>query len=304
MRLGFVGLGRLGKPMVFNLLKNGHEVVAYTPTNIQALKEVEATGAITVRSIKDIPPKLTPPRVIYLEIPAGDPVENAIKDLSPLLSSGDIIIDGGNSFFKDSIKRANMLRERGICFLDVGTSGGIEGAERGLCLMVGGDRSAFEKCIPIFEALAAPGGYTYIGESGAGHYVKMVHNGILYAALEAYGEGFAMLHSAPYKLKLDEIASTWRNASVLRSWLLDLAHRALSKDPDLKEFAHYIGGGQTGTWAVETAHELGVPTPCIDLALQMRLASRLEELFSGKIVASIRYEFGGHEYKRARGNQS
>lgn len=286
--------------MVLNLLKRGHNVVAFTPRNIQALKEVETKGAIPVRAIKDIPPKLTPPRVIYLEIPAGDPVENAIKELLPLLDSGDTIIDGGNSFFKDSVRRGKMLKEKGINYIDVGTSGGQEGAVEGLCLMIGGDRSVFEKCIPIFEALAAPGAYAYMGESGAGHYVKMVHNGILYANLEAYGEGFALINAAPYKLELDKVADIWRNGSVVRSWLLDLAHKALKKDPELSKVAHWIGGGETGTWAVKTAQELEVPAPCMDLALQMRYVSRLDESFAGKLIAMVRHEFGGHEYKETK----
>jgi 6-phosphogluconate dehydrogenase len=298
MMLGFVGLGRMGKPMVLNLLKKGHKVVAYTPRNIQALQEVESRGAITVRSLTEIPPKLPRPRIIYLEIPAGEPVENAIKELTPHLESGDILIDGGNSFFKDSMRRAQALKEKGIYYLDVGTSGGQEGAEKGLCLMVGGDEAAYERCVPIFEALAAPGGYAHVGKSGAGHFVKMCHNGVLYAMLEAYGEGFAMLHSAPFKLKLDQIADIWRKGSVVRSWLLDLAYEALKKDPDLRGISHLVGGGETGTWAVETAHELNVPTPCMALALQMRYISRLKELFSGKVIAALRYEFGGHEYKR------
>ncbi|MEM2901236.1 MAG: decarboxylating 6-phosphogluconate dehydrogenase [Candidatus Bathyarchaeia archaeon] len=298
MMLGFVGLGRMGKPMVLNLLRKGHRVVAYTPRNVQALRDVESKGAIAVRSLAEIPLKLSRPRIIYLEIPAGDPVENAINELTPLLESGDILIDGGNSFFKDSMRRAQTLKEKGVYYLDVGTSGGQEGAEKGLCLMVGGDETAYNLCEPIFEALAAPGAYTHVGESGAGHFVKMCHNGVLYAMLEAYGEGFAMLHSAPFKLKLDQIADIWRKGSVVRSWLLDLAYEALKKDPELKEYGHSVGGGETGTWAVETAHELNVPTPCMAMALQMRYISRLKELFSGKVIAALRYEFGGHEYKR------
>lgn len=299
MKLGFVGLGRMGKPMVLNLLKRGHEVVAYTPHNIAALKEVESKGAIAAKSLKDLARKLPKPKIIFLSIPAGKPVDDAIDEVLPELSEGDIIIDAGNSYFKDSIRRANRLREKNIYFLDVGTSGGIEGAERGVCFMVGGDKRAFEVAKPIFEALAAPGAYAYLGESGAGHYVKMVHNGVLYAILEAYGEGFALLNSAPYKLDLPKIAEIWKNGSVVRSWLLELAERALKRDPELSKIGRWIGGGETGRWAAQTALELEVPVPAINAALNTRYSSRDNDSFIAKLISALRYEFGGHKYKEA-----
>lgn len=299
MKLGFIGLGRMGKPMVLNLLARGHEVVAFTPHNVAALREVESKGATAARSIREVAQLLPKPKVVFLSIPAGDPVDKAIEEMLPELSEGDIIIDGCNSYFKDSIRRANYLKEKGICFLDTGISGGIEGAEKGACFMVGGDREAFEKVKPIFEALAAPGAYAYLGESGAGHYVKMVHNGVLYAILEAYGEGFALLDAAPYKLDLHKVAEIWKNGSVVRSWLLGLAEKALSKDPRLDKIGRWIGGGATGRWAATTAMELEVPTPAINAALTMRYSSRDKDTFIAKLISALRYEFGGHEYKEA-----
>ncbi|MEM2195143.1 MAG: decarboxylating 6-phosphogluconate dehydrogenase [Candidatus Methanomethylicia archaeon] len=299
MKLGFIGLGKMGKPMVLNLLKRGHEVVAYTPHNITALKEVEARGAIIAESLRDLARKLPKPRVIFLSIRAGKPVDETINELLPELSEGDIIIDAGNSYFKDSIRRANWLKEKKIYFLDVGTSGGIEGAEKGVCFMIGGDKEAFEIAKPIFESLSAPGAYAYLGESGAGHYVKMVHNGVLYAILEAYGEGFALLKSAPYKLDLPKIAEIWKKGSVVRSWLLELAERALKKDPELSKIGRWIGGGETGRWAAQTALELEVPVPAINAALNIRYSSRNNDSFIAKVISALRYEFGGHEYKEA-----
>ncbi|MEM2123531.1 MAG: decarboxylating 6-phosphogluconate dehydrogenase [Candidatus Bathyarchaeia archaeon] len=281
------------------MLAHGHGVVAYTPHNMEALKEVELKGAVAAKSVRKVAQLLPKPKIIFLSIPARDPVDEAIEEMLPELSEGDIIIDGCNSYFKDSVRRAGYLKGKGIHLLDAGISGGIEGAEKGACFMIGGDRGAFEEAKPIFEALAAPEAYAYLGESGAGHYVKMVHNGVLYAILEAYGEGFALLDAAPYKLDLHKIAEIWKNGSVVRSWLLGLAERALGRDPRLIKIGRWIGGGGTGRWAAKTAMELEVPTPAINAALTMRYSSRDRDAFAAKLISVLRYEFGGHEYREA-----
>ncbi|MBS7631976.1 decarboxylating 6-phosphogluconate dehydrogenase [Candidatus Bathyarchaeota archaeon] len=298
MRIGFIGLGKMGKPMVLNLLAKGFQVVAFTPTNVQALREVEAKGATIAKSIKEIPSKLAQPRIIMLEIPAGSPIDNAIADLSQELSEGDIIIDAGNSYYKDQIKRAEELKKKGIYYLDAGTSGGIEGAAKGASFYIGGDKKAFEIAEPIFKALAAPGAYAYFGSSGSGHFVKLVHNGLLVALLQAYGEAFAMLKASPYNYDLAQVAEIWKNGSVVRSWLVELAARAFSKNPNLENIEGWIGGGQTGRWCSTTAMEMEVPTPVINLSLDLRYLSRQVDSFAAKVVAALRYEFGGHEYKK------
>ncbi|WP_455367336.1 phosphogluconate dehydrogenase (NAD(+)-dependent, decarboxylating) [[Eubacterium] cellulosolvens] len=297
MRIGFIGLGRMGKPMVLNLLGKGHQVVAFTPTNISAQKEVESKGALVAQSIAEIPARLAKPRIIMLEIPAGDPVDNAIKELLPNLSEGDIIIDAGNSFFKDQIKRAEVLKKKGIYYIDAGTSGGLEGAATGASFYIGGDKKAFEIAEPIFKDLAASGAYAYFGPSGSGHFVKLVHNGLLVALLQAYGEAFSMLKASPYDYDLSKVAEIWKNGSVVRSWLVELAERAFKKNADLENIRGWVGGGQTGRWCSTTAMELEVPTPVINLSLNLRYLSRQVDSFAAKVVAALRYEFGGHEYK-------
>ncbi|WP_455367237.1 phosphogluconate dehydrogenase (NAD(+)-dependent, decarboxylating) [[Eubacterium] cellulosolvens] len=297
MKIGFIGLGRMGKPMVMNLLSKGHQVVAFTPTNVEARKDVASKGAEIAQSISEIPIKLSKPRIVILNIPAGDAVDKAIGDLAPNMSEGDIIIDVGNSFYKDQIKRAEELKKKGIYYLDSGTSGGIEGAIKGASFYVGGDEKAYETAEPIFKALAAPGAYAYFGPSGAGHFVKLVHNGILVALLQTYGEGFAMLKASPFKYDLAKVAEIWNNGSVVRSWLVELAEKAFKENPDLENIQGWIGGGQTGRWCSMTAMEMEVPTPVINLSLNLRYLSRQIDSFAAKFVAAVRYQFGGHEYK-------
>jgi 6-phosphogluconate dehydrogenase len=294
MKVGFIGLGRMGLLMLANLVKHKHTVVAFNrsprPRRLAAKK-----GAIVASSYADVAAKLPKPRIIWIMVAAGKPVDAVINQLMPALSKGDIIIDGGNSYYKDSIRRYKKLGKKGIRFLDIGTSGGLEGAEKGACFMAGGDKSAYNKVMPLLKAMATKGGYGYFGSTGAGHFVKMVHNGIEYGMLQAYGEGFEMLEKAPYKLDLRKAAEVWNNGSVIRSWLIGLAEGAFRKDARLKKIRGIVGGGETGRWTVKTAKELKVPVPVIKAALMMRAQSKKKEVFSGKVVAALRYEFGRHE---------
>jgi len=296
MRIGFIGLGRMGMSMVLRLLSK-HQVVAYDLYH-GLVAEASERGAIPAYSLRELAEKLSPPRAVWMMIPAGKPVDETIEGLKPLLSEGDIIIDGGNSLYKDSLRRAEELRKKGIGYLDIGTSGGIEGAERGLSMTVGGDAKNFKAVEPLLIDLAAPDGLCYCGPSGSGHYVKMVHNGVEYALLQAYGEGFEMLSSGPYELDLALVAKTWNNGSVIRSWLLQKAIRVFEEDPRLDRVAGQVGGGETGRWMIEEALEREVPTPVISNALLMRYRSRQSDSFAGRVIATLRREFGGHEVKK------
>ena len=296
--LGFIGLGRMGARIVERLLEKKINVVVYNRSP-EPLAEVAKKGAIAASGIVDLCGKLPAPRIIWIMVSAGKPVDEVIDALVPSLAKGDILIDGGNSFYKDSVRRAKALKEKGIHYLDCGTSGGLEGARNGACLTIGGEKEAYERAKPLFEAIAAKDAYLYVGPAGAGHFVKMVHNAIEYGMLEAYGEGFEMLKRSPdYKLGLAPIAKNWRNGSVIRSWLLDLCARALEKDEEMKEWSGEIGGGETGTWAAEYARSIGTEISVIDSSLKMRNRKGDDERYAGKIVGAIRREFGGHEMKR------
>ena len=297
MRIGYVGLGRMGLRMIGRIMEE-HEVVAYD-IDPQSMAEAARLGAEPANSLESLAGKLQTPRVIWLMVPAGKPVDSVISGLESHLGEGDTIIDGGNSFYKDSERRAERLGLRGIHFLDVGTSGGLEGAERGASLTIGGSGEAYAAAEPLLRAVARPGALLHCGSSGAGHYVKMVHNGVEYAMLQALGEGFEMLESGPYDLDLEAVAGVWNNGCVIRSWMLELAARAFSADPRLEKISGEVGGGETGRWMVETAMELGVPTPATALSLLMRLRSRQGDTFAGKVVAAVRREFGGHAVKEA-----
>jgi len=287
----------MGLRMVERILDT-HEVVAYD-IDPEAVSKVGGLGAQTSDSLVDLAKKLAAPRVIWVMVPAGAPVESVIDGLEPALEDGDLLIDGGNSHYKDSVRRAERLRDKGVSYLDVGTSGGLEGAEKGANLTIGGPEEAYRAVIPLLESVARPDGYLYCGPSGAGHYVKMVHNGIEYAMLQALGEGFEMLQSAPYDLDMTAIARDWNNGCVIRSWMLELLGDALEGDPRLDALTGEVGGGETGRWMVEAAMELGVPTPSIALSLLMRFRSRQDDTFAGRIVAAVRREFGGHAVKEA-----
>jgi len=298
MKIGFVGLGKMGGKMVERLLHRGHHVVAFDPIPA-AVKEAEKKGASPAGSLHELVEKLDVPRAVWIMVPAGDPTQETITSLSGLLAEGDILIDGGNSLYTDSMRRARTLKEKGISLLDAGTSGGIWGLQVGYCLMVGGGEGAFGKLEPIFETLAPKDGYAYVGPSGAGHFVKMVHNGIEYALLQGYAEGFEIMHAKEeFRLDLEKISHLWNQGSVIRSWLLELAEEAFKKDAKLDSIRGYVEDSGEGRWTVAEAINNDVPAPLITLSLLERLRSRQEESFSAKVIAALRDEFGGHGVKK------
>ncbi|MFL5560398.1 MAG: phosphogluconate dehydrogenase (NAD(+)-dependent, decarboxylating) [Gemmatimonadaceae bacterium] len=297
MRVAMIGLGKMGGNMTARLLRKGHEVVAFD-RSAEAVQRAAALGAKSAGDLKAVVAGLQAPRVVWIMVPAGAPVDETIETLVPMLSKGDIIIDGGNSRFSDTMRRARSLESRGIDFVDAGTSGGVWGLENGYCLMVGGADRAISICEPLFTALAEPGGYAHVGPPGAGHYVKMVHNGIEYGLLQAYAEGYEILHaSKDFKLDLAQISALWNHGSVVRSWLNELAERAFEKDSDLTALKGWIADSGEGRWTVQEATDLDVPAPVIALSLIMRLRSRQEDSFGGKVIAALRNEFGGHAVK-------
>jgi len=294
MQLAMIGLGRMGGNMVRRLVQGGHEVIVYDSSR-DAVKTHVAKGVHAAKDLADVARLLEPRRVVWVMVPAGGPVESTLEQLVPHLSRGDIVIDGGNSNFHDSLRRAEMLKAKGIEFVDVGTSGGIWGLTLGYCLMIGATPAAFQHCESIFRTLAAPEGYAHVGPPGAGHYVKMVHNGIEYGLLQAYAEGYEILHaSKDFKLQLGEIAKLWNHGSVVRSWLNELAERAFSDDDQLSAIRGYVEDSGEGRWTVAEAIRLDVPAPVITLSLLARLRSRQEESFGARVIAALRREFGGH----------
>ena len=297
MRIGMVGLGRMGANMTTRLTRGGHEVVAYD-VNAEAIAKAEAEGALGSQSLADLVGALQAPRAVWVMVPAGDITEQTITALADLLAAGDIVIDGGNARWTDSKRRAATLGERGIAFVDAGTSGGIWGLSEGYCLMVGGTDDAIATLEPIFSTLAPPDGWAHVGPSGAGHFTKMVHNGIEYALMQAYAEGFQLLGDSEYDLDLHAVAEVWRHGSVVRSWLLDLAASALSKDPGLEQISGYVQDSGEGLWTVEAAIDSAVPVPTIAMALFTRFASRQDDAFANRMLAALRNEFGGHAVKK------
>ncbi|HEY3368107.1 MAG TPA: decarboxylating 6-phosphogluconate dehydrogenase [Symbiobacteriaceae bacterium] len=295
-RYGVIGLGRMGGSLVRNLIKAGGQAVVYD-LNADSVSELRSLGVIGAASLPDLVSELPSPRVIWVMVPAGDPVDAVIAALRPFLQQGDVLIDGGNSFYKDSLRRAAELKVLGVHFLDCGSSGGMEGALNGMCLMVGGDTEAFALAEPLFRAIAQPEGYAHVGPSGTGHFVKMVHNGIEYGMLQAIGEGFEILEAGPGDIDMAQVADLWNHGSVVRGWLMELAARAFAKDPRLEQLRGEVGGGSTGSWAVEEAWKLGVPVPAMAMSYAMRLRSRQEDTFAGKVVSALRWEFGGHAVK-------
>ena len=297
MEIGFVGLGRMGKNMVLRLLRGGHRVVAWDP-NAASVAEVAGAGAVGASGMGDLIAQLRDrPRAVWVMVPSGDPTEQVIRELGQALDRGDIVVDGGNSHYKESVRRGALLRERGVTFVDSGTSGGIWGLENGYCLMVGGEEAACKRLEPVFLTLAPPDGYARMGENGSGHFVKMIHNGIEYGLMEAYAEGFEILSASDYRLDLARIASLWRNGSVVRSWLLDLAADALREDPKLDHVKDYVEDSGEGRWTVVESVERAVPAPVLTLALQARFRSRQSASFAGKMLAALRHKFGGHAVK-------
>jgi 6-phosphogluconate dehydrogenase len=298
MRLAMIGLGRMGGNMVERLLLGGHQVVGYD-RSAEAVAAAVAKGAKSAQDLADLCAQLDAPRVVWVMVPAGDPTQQTIDEVASHLQSGDIIIDGGNSNFHDSMRRASAAQARGIEFVDAGTSGGIWGLQVGYCLMIGASEAAFRTCEPIFRTLAPENGYARMGPPGAGHYVKMIHNGIEYGLLQAYAEGYEILHaSQDFQLDLHQIAALWNQGSVVRSWLNELAERAFANSSDLANLRGYVDDSGEGRWTVDEAMRLDVPAPVITLSLLARLRSRQQESFSAKVIAALRNEFGGHAVKR------
>lgn len=301
MELGIIGLGRMGGNMAQRLLRGGHRIVAYDRDS-EAVVTAEAQGAGGVSSLEELVASLSPPRAVWVMLPAGEPTETTINNLVPLLAQGDTILDGGNANYKDSMRRAEELAGRGLNFLDVGTSGGIWGLAEGYCLMVGGEREVFQRLEPVFQTLAPSKdkGYSYVGPSGAGHFVKMVHNGVEYALMQAYAEGFEIMEAKKeFDLDLARIAETWRYGSVVRSWLLDLATAVLHEDPKLESLQAYVDDSGEGRWTVQESVELAVPAPVITLSLQARFRSRQGQPLGAKLLAALRHQFGGHAVRKA-----
>jgi 6-phosphogluconate dehydrogenase len=320
MQIGIIGLGRMGGNMARRLMRHKHEVVVYDRST-EAIQALEKEGAAGAKDYAELVKKLKPPRTVWLMVPAGGPTEESVDELKPMLESGDAIIDGGNSYFKDDVRRSNSVKERGIHYLDAGTSGGVWGIDRGYCLMIGGDREVVERLEPIFAALApgqgdtppSPGrknfkstaekGYLYCGPSGAGHFVKMIHNGIEYGLMQAYAEGFDILRGASseslpeghrYNFDLPDIAELWRRGSVVGSWLLDLTAIALAEDPELDRFTGFVQDSGEGRWTIQAAIDEAVPAEVLSASLFTRFRSRKEHTFAEKVLSAMRNKFGGH----------
>ncbi|MFP4087152.1 MAG: phosphogluconate dehydrogenase (NAD(+)-dependent, decarboxylating) [Desulfobacteraceae bacterium] len=295
MRIAMIGLGRMGMNMARRLIQSGHEVVAYNRTP-QKTEEIAQEGATPAYALSEIAENLTAPRVVWIMLPAGSAVDEHLDQLRDILSPGDMVIDGGNSWFKEDIRRAEFLAENDIRFLDAGVSGGIWGLKVGYCLMIGGPKESYRMLEPIFKSLAPKEGYLYCGPTGAGHFVKMVHNGIEYGMMQAYAEGFQILESSPYadSLNYAEVAHLWNQGSVVRSWLLELAEAAFSKDAKLTDIRGVVEDSGEGRWTVDQAVDAGVSAPVITLSLMNRFRSREENPFSDRVLAALRREFGGH----------
>ncbi len=325
MQIGMVGLGRMGANMTKRLMAGGHEVVVYERVT-EKVREMQAQGAGGAETLEALVKQLRPPRAVWLMVPAGEPTESNVQALSHLLAADDVIIDGGNSFYKDDVRRAAMLRASGIRYVDVGTSGGLWGLERGYCLMIGGPRDVVDRLDPIFKTLApgqgnipltphrsantAEQGYLYCGLSGAGHFVKMIHNGIEYGLMQAYAEGFDILRHAQseelepelrYTLNVGDIAEVWRRGSVISSWLLDLTSSAMAEDPELARYTGFVQDSGEGRWTIAAAIEEAVPAEVLSAALYARFRSRQTHTFSEKVLSAMREKFGGHQEKPPAG---
>jgi len=294
MQIGIVGLGRMGYNLALNLRDNGHEVVAFNRSSakVDEIKKEKITGAY---SIEELVNQLSGRRVIWLMVPNGGPTQEMIDKIVPLLNAHDILIDGGNSNFNDTLKRYETIKETGVDFVDAGTSGGIEGARYGACSMVGAEDEVFQYIEPIFKDICVENGYLHCGRVGSGHYTKMVHNGVEYGMMQAIGEGFEILKESQFDLDYEKVARVWNNGSVIRSWLMELAQEAFSKNAQLDNIKDIIGSNGEGLWTVEEALKLKVPAPVITESLMVRFRSEQEESFSGKVVAALRNEFGGHK---------
>jgi 6-phosphogluconate dehydrogenase len=293
MRIGLVGLGRMGGNMAERLRRHGHEIETYARTD----------PARTMTSLEELVATLEAPRVVWLMVPAGEATEQSFVTLLGLLSPGDVLVDGGNSNFRDSQRRAAQAAERGVHFLDAGVSGGVWGLEGGYCVMVGGEAEAFERIEPLCRDLTEEGGHAHVGASGAGHFVKMVHNGIEYGMMQSFAEGFEIMNASEFDLDLRQLAALWQHGSVVRSWLLELLERALAADPDLATIRGYVSDSGEGRWTILSAIEEDVPAPVITLSLFARFASRQDESFAAKVNAALRNQFGGHAVQLAEGER-
>jgi 6-phosphogluconate dehydrogenase len=296
MKIGFIGLGKMGFNMVHRLLDHHHEVVVWD-RSAEAIEEIEKLGAEGATSLQDLVEKLPARKIVWLMVPAGKPVDENLDALLAILNKGDIIIDGGNSFWRETQQRAEKAALKGVDFVDCGTSGGVWGLKNGYCLMYGGAQEATSYMEPVFKALAPENGYVYCGPSGTGHMVKMVHNGIEYGMMQSYAEGFEILQKSPYDLDLTKIADAWQYGSVVRSWLLELAVNALKEDPKLESLKDYVSDSGEGRWTIQTAIDFDVPAHVITASLYTRFQSRQDESFAMKMVAALRNQFGGHAVK-------
>jgi 6-phosphogluconate dehydrogenase len=297
MDIGFIGLGKMGLNMVTRLQQGGHQVTAYDRAP-DALAKAMAAGCVGASSLADLVQRLKSPRAVWIMVPSGLPTEETVQGIAALLAPGDIIIDGGNTRFHDDVRRANELAAKQLHYVDAGTSGGIWGLKNGYCLMVGGEKEAVDRLAPIFQTLAPPNGWAHVGSAGAGHYVKMVHNGIEYSLMQGYAEGFELMSKSEYRLDLARIADLWMQGSVVRSWLLELVAAALQEDPKLERLKGYVQDSGEGRWMIADAIDKDVPVPTLTTALFTRFRSRQAESFAEKILAALRNAFGGHAVKR------
>jgi 6-phosphogluconate dehydrogenase len=299
MQLGFVGLGKMGMNMVTRLLRGDHTIVAFD-RSADAVAHAASVGAADADSLQSLVSQLAAPRAVWVMVPAGAPTESTVAALAALLAPGDTIIDGGNTNFHDDVRRASELKAKGIAYIDAGTSGGIWGLTEGYCLMVGGDEAACKKLEPIFLTLAPPNGYQRVGGPGAGHYVKMVHNGIEYGMMQAYAEGFELLQKSEYRIDVARVSALWMQGSVVRSWLLELTARALAEDPELSKLEGYVEDSGEGRWTLQEGIDKAVPMPVLTAALFTRFRSRTDNPFSERMLAALRQQFGGHAVKQAQ----
>jgi 6-phosphogluconate dehydrogenase len=293
MKVGLVGLGKMGYNLALNMLDKKHEVIAYD-TQVEQVKKISAEGATGVDTLSALVSEMQTPRVIIMLVPAGSIVEGVINELAPQLEQGDILIDAGNSMYKDTLRRYAQLKEKGIHYVDCGTSGGTEGARHGVCTMVGGDEEALNHISPLFESISIPNGFLKSGKAGSGHFLKMVHNGIEYGMMQAIGEGFEILEKSEFDYNYEAVAKVWNNGSVIRSWLMELMENAFSKQPKLEDIRGVMNSSGEGIWTIEAALELQASAPVIAMSQFMRFRSLEDDTFHGKVVAALRNEFGGH----------
>ncbi|KAB2370273.1 6-phosphogluconate dehydrogenase (decarboxylating) [Bacillus thuringiensis] len=294
MKLGLIGLGKMGFPLAEHLHEDKHEVVVYD-VNKELVEKAGKLGITARHTLKEMIAELEAPRTIWVMVPAGEVVESVLKDMYPLLDEGDIVIEGGNSFYKDTLRRAEEAKSFGLHYVDIGTSGGVEGARYGACLMVGGEKEIYDQLEPLFKDLAVENGYSYAGRVGSGHFLKMVHNGIEYGMMQAIAEGFEVLDKSDFDFNYEDVAKVWANGSVIRGWLMDLTEKAFADDPKLDGIKGVMNSSGEGKWTVETALELQAAAPVIAMSLFMRYRSQEDDTFHGKVVSALRNQFGGHE---------